>query len=368
MLVTIEPHPMVRLPGRWGVLRGGLPVNKQGKKVESNTVKLVFADDNYFRAKPELNKKEEKERRKKPLSLLAAENAVTVARYSGADLNAPELYNEARVSLEKVRDAWKSNLKEKDIELLASKTLQLAVDAERRATETVAEDIRLVEVSKRNREFEETKDALKNAEGQLDLLKEQLARVTEQKNNLQRDFDAKFTQSDRLESENKVLREENLNLKVEIKKLSEELQVTRAKVNFLKDLPNLENLLKVYGKVRKEENGLMLILNEDIWLDAESTEIDEERALDLEPLFKIVADTKYFQILIFCSTTAGEDGTSSLSFAEERAKRLEEWVAKRGVEKLRAKTQVRVQDGAPAAKKSKSRRQNKTEMLLTLVD
>ena len=375
MLVTIEPHSLVRTPSRWIVFRGGLPSVKQINEVKYGAVKCVFSENDYFRARAELSKKEEKERRKKPLSLLAAQNAVSVARYAGAETNASETYNDAEVSLKKVVDAWQRKAKDREINLLANQTIQLAVVAEKQAVEARTEGIKRVEVTKKSRELNETKDALTTVEAQKTLLEEQLARVTEQKDNLQRDFDTKFSQSNRLESENTILKEEILRLKVENQKLAAQLLITQSKINYFEDFPVLENFLKVFGKVRKEENDLILGLDEEIWLDSESTEINDEQAVRLESLVKKIVATKYLQITILTSANEGEDAISAQSFVEERAKNMSVWLIKSGVEKNRLKTQTRLTQAVPQKVTPKTKKINiqkmnfnKTEISLALIN
>lgn len=375
MLVTIEPHSLVRLPSRWIVFRGGIPFSKQVNEIKSGAVRCVFSESDFFRARAELTKKEEKERRRTPISLLAAQNAVSVARYAGAETNASESYNEAEVSLKKVVDAWQRKAKDKEIDLLANQTIQLAVVAEKQAVEARTEGIKRVEVIKKSRELNETKDALITAEARADLLKEQLDRITEQKNNLQRDFDAKFSQSSRLESENNILKEEILGLKVENQKLAAQLLIAQTKIRFFEEFPVLENFLKVFGKVRKEENNLVLGFGEEIWLNSESTEMNEEQTVRFESLVKKIAATKYLQVIIFASTNEGEDAIAAQSFVEERAKNMTLWLTDSGIEKNRIRTQTALTQAAPQSalpktKKTKIQKMNlnKTEIFLTLIN
>jgi len=352
------------------VLKSGLPINKQGKAVKTGTVKCLFDEKDYSRRREKLSKKEEKERRRSPVALLAADNAVTLARYADAETNAADLYNQADVSLKKVTDAWKNKSKSKEIEMLANQTIQLAVSAEVKSIEIQETEIDALKKTRVTNEISRLKESLAAETAKTSLLTDDLKKIKEVKENLQRDFDARFSQNRRLESENNDLTNEVIKLKVEIERLRTELTKAQGKISFTQDLPILEKYLKVFGMTRKEEKGLILNLEEEIWLNQQSEELTPEQSIKLVPLCRKVGETKYLQITIFSSTDAGADAAAAQSLIDGRARRLAELFAKFGVEKERIHTQALLQSETKKVSKTKLRsvNTNKVEISLTLVD
>jgi hypothetical protein len=376
MLVTVEPHFLVRLPSKAIVLRVSSPSGNNARFTKSTNVQCVFDESDYFRNRPKLDKKKEKEFRKTPISLIAARNAVALARYGGAETNASELYNEAVASLEQVEQLNNQKAKEKDIDLIANKTIGIAANAEKKAVEIRAERRTNLITTKKNRELEETKESLNTASAKTELLQEELTLVRNQKEQLQRSFDEKSSQSSRLEDDNKFLKEKyekaqsDLNkIRVEYEKLQNEISKLQNIINYNNELPLLEKFLGVFGTVAKKENGLVLTLSDSIWLKQEKDIIDPVRLEKLQILFKKIGETKYLQLTIFSFINTVADLNEGQELAELRSQTLADLFISNGVDKKQIRTQAFLQNQTiQTSKKQSAANLNKIEITFKLID
>ena len=375
MFVTVEPHYLVRQPGKSIVLKNAAPVGKDGQYTKSATVECALNED-YFRSRPKLDKKKEKELRQTPITVIAAQNAVALARYAGAETYSPELYNEAFTLLEQVQQLKERKAKEKEIDLLASKTIGIAANAEKKAIEAKAERISQNEDIRNSRILEECNQKRTNAETKREFLEEELAKTRREKEILQRDFDEKYSQSIRLERENKDLKarfdanQNELNtLKVKNEKLQREVDKIRYVAEFKNDLPLLEKYLSIFGAVERREGGLMLTLANNIWSPELKDKIDPAQMEKLQPLFKKIGESKYLQLTVVSFVNSAGDPLEAQELADFRAREIAALFASNGVETDRIATKSFLQNQVvKAARKTPARETGRVEISFKLVD
>ena len=376
MLVTAEPHYLVRQPSRAVVLRGAIPVGESGEAVKSAVVQCAFSENDYFRPIEELDKKKKKELRRTPLLVLGARNAVYLARNAGAENDAANEYNEAEVLLAQVNQLWGRKAKEKEIELLANQTIGKAANAERKALETREARRKAKDKEKTDAIIEEKESDLKQAERERDELREKLEKAEAELERVNNDFRDKYMQNGRLEKENLELKgeikksqEEYIRLKVENERLQTDVLRLQSATLFPQEIPILEKFLSVFGKVQRKDKGLMLTLPETIWEQADSEKFNSENSDKLQLLFQKIASMKYLEITIFSySTAADEDLAAGQLFAENRAKVLAEQFMKNGVAATRIRTQAFLQNlPAKTAKKTAVVSSNRIEIVLKAI-
>ncbi|MBK6588188.1 MAG: DUF4398 domain-containing protein [Acidobacteria bacterium] len=362
LVLTAEPHHMVREPSRTIILRSGPAVGDNANRTSPKKVQYQLSENDYFQDRPKVDKKKDKEYRefrRTPLSLLGARYAVTMASNAGADTEASKLLNEARDSLNKVNQLWQQKGNEKEIESLANITIGLAANAEKKAIESRRVQKIDQEKSRAASALDESVDELRQANEKIERLTEELNTVRARRDSLERDYLNKESQSNRLEKDARDavkkaedFAAENLELRIDIEKLKDEVQRYRAAKEFLDEMPVLEGFLKTFGVVQKKPNGLVLTINEPYWMQPDSAEFATENLERLETLAKKIADSKFIRIQISSfSTATGENVPAGQAFAEIRGAAIREYFKKFGVDPKRMTAKAFVQ--GPLAGKPK---------------
>src|SRR5215813_2600752 len=132
LIVTAEPHFLMKVPSRMVVLEN-LPPQKPGKaQIETTNVKYIGNSSDYFRnaSVPDIA---DREYRETPISLLGARQSINLARFAGADQDAPEELKEAEDSLAQAENAWRSKLPAAEIDVDARRATAAGVHAEEMA-------------------------------------------------------------------------------------------------------------------------------------------------------------------------------------------------------------------------------------------
>src|ERR671926_1918365 len=104
LIVTAEPHYLVRAPSRMVVLENLPPRNPGDALVASVPVRYIGNTSDYFRD-PRVPDLADRDFLRTPISLLGARQAVNLARYAGAERDASNELAEARAQLEEAENA-----------------------------------------------------------------------------------------------------------------------------------------------------------------------------------------------------------------------------------------------------------------------
>src|SRR5437763_7597328 len=99
LIVTAEPHYLVRTPSRMVVLENLPPRNAAEAQVATVIVQYIGNASDYFRD-PRVPDLADREFVRTPTSLLGARQAVNLARYAGAERDAPQELQAAQSQLE----------------------------------------------------------------------------------------------------------------------------------------------------------------------------------------------------------------------------------------------------------------------------
>src|ERR671921_1203882 len=113
LIVTAEPHFMVRSPSRMVVLENLPPRDPGDATVATVPVQYIGNSSDYFRDSrvPDLA---DRDYVRTPVSLLGARQAVNLARYAGAERDAPEDLRDATAALDEAENAWRLGQAEED--------------------------------------------------------------------------------------------------------------------------------------------------------------------------------------------------------------------------------------------------------------
>src|ERR1700752_3775066 len=129
MILTAEPHFLMKVPSRMVVMENLPPQRPNGSQIETADVRYIGNSSDYFRNArvPEIADRDYKET---PVSLLGARQAVNLAKYAGADSDAPEEMRIAEDQLQAAEKAWRLNQPQSEVDIEARKATSAGAHAE----------------------------------------------------------------------------------------------------------------------------------------------------------------------------------------------------------------------------------------------
>ncbi len=213
LIVTAEPHFLVRGPSRMVILEN-LPPSRQGDaEVATMNVQYIGNTSDYFRdpAVPEIA---DSDYLKTPISLLGARQAINLARYVGAERDATEELAEADGLLEQAEHAWRVRQPESEVDVIARRATSAGAKAEEMAESRKASRLRREEIARRDAAVREAENNAATATQQIEELRGELQREQRARELAERDS-ANATR-------------QLTDLRVEVARLRDELQTVRA--------------------------------------------------------------------------------------------------------------------------------------------
>ncbi|MGB7923670.1 MAG: DUF4398 domain-containing protein, partial [Pyrinomonadaceae bacterium] len=129
LMVTAEPHFLMRGPSRMVVLENMPPRDPGDAQVATANVQYIGNASDYFND-PRPPEVADRDYLKTPTTLLGARQAINLARYAGAEREAPDDLKDAQAQLEQAEEAWRLRRDEADIDVLARQAISTAARAE----------------------------------------------------------------------------------------------------------------------------------------------------------------------------------------------------------------------------------------------
>src|SRR5712692_879848 len=186
LIVTAEPHFLVHVPSRMVVLENTQPIVQRDAQVETANVQYIGNSSDYFRdaSVPAIA---ESDYRDIPTALLGARQAINLARYAGAERDAPDELRTAEADLQQAEGAWRMRSNDRDIDILARQAISSGAKAEdmaivRRAARQRREDIERRDLALRNAE-----ESTASANQEITRLKAELEDVSRARDLAERD-------------------------------------------------------------------------------------------------------------------------------------------------------------------------------------
>lgn len=333
LIITAEPHFLVTRPSQQIMLENMYPVARNGKRITTVPAVQYFGNSSDFFRDPRTPEIAETDYARTPPAILQAKQAVALARYAGAERDAPAELNDAITLLTNAENAWQAGRDNDTIDIAARRAVSAAVKAE--STALVRREAR----EKRNEQMRtdaeiraaETKFA--DAQEQVAALREELARETRNRELAERDVLNYTNQVRELREENGRLREELGRLRVEAddakaKLAAMEIEKTNIQQQRDKEVksaqlraaePELINSLKAFGTVVKNERGIVLTLPEKLWTSTRSTTLVPQADGKLTSLAEILANNADYLITIESHTDGLGDPELIQSTTDRRA-------------------------------------------------
>lgn len=348
LIVTAEPHFLVKVPSRMVVLENITPERPGKSQIETVSVQYIGNSSDYFRDPrvPEIASTDYKDL---PVSLLGARQAVNLARYAGAQQDAPQELQQAEDLLLIAEKALRFDEPAADVDTKARKATEFGVKAEEVAAARKAARLRREDTQRRDEALRSAEKTADSAQREIEQLHADLDREQRARELAERDA----------ETTNQQLREQ----RSEVARLRDELQTVRAegeaaKINLARlegakhaederrdaeareqqrraAEATLKQTLAKYGTVKETSRGFQLLLPESIWSGPRAATLVSAAAAKLEPLAALVASNPDYQIVIETYTDSKGDEVSLQQLTQDRARQLSERFQAAGVDASR---------------------------------
>jgi outer membrane protein OmpA-like peptidoglycan-associated protein len=317
LIITAEPHFLVKRPSRTVMLENLSGITDMGKPVTSTrAVSYLGNSSDYYRSSfvPEIA---EVDYSKTPPTILQARQAVALAKFAGAQRDAATELTEAEGYLSEAENSWRADRPEETIDIKARQAVSSAVKAEE--TALVRKDAREKrnETLRRDAETRKMEDQLDSKDSEIKELRDELARETRNRELGERDVS-------NLGQQIKDLRDENARLRNDLNKSRTEVEdykIRFARIEGEKNVLDSQRrqaereerirtsnaqlliALKPFGVIRENTNGgVSLVLPETYFTGLRASTMSAANAARLDKIGEILARYKDYKIVIESNT------------------------------------------------------------------
>lgn len=380
LILTAEPHFLVRGPSRMVVLENLPPTRPGEAEVATANVNYLGNSSDYFNDArvPDLA---DNDLRKMPSSLLGARQAINLARYYGAEREAPDELTEAQAALEQAESNWRLKQSESEVDALARRAISLGARAEESAETRKAARQRREEIARRDEAVRNAEESAAGAEKRIANLQSALDKETHAREMADRDLASANeqlrdlrTEVARLRDELQAVRAEGEDAKVKLARIEGERsaeqarQASEQKAAQQRESSNtLKQMLAHFGSVKETNRGLQLVLPETLWTSARDSNLAPAAAAKLEPLAALLANNPDYQIVIEVYTDNRGDEAALQQLTQDRARVLAEKLSASGVDgaRIQANGMGASNPLAPNTKPAGRLRNRRTEITLS---
>jgi outer membrane protein OmpA-like peptidoglycan-associated protein len=336
LIITAEPHFLVRRPSQAIMLENLSPFSPTGKTIATTRAIQYFGNSSDFFRDARTPEIAEVDYQKTPSTILQAKQAVALARFAGAQRDAPEELQQAESLLQNAENAWKADRPEEQIDITARQAISSAVKAEE--TAVVRKDAREKrnEKTKQDAETRQAEEKYTDAQNQINDLKAELSRETRNRELAERDAANYAAQIKDLRDELGKLREELGKIKVEaqtdkqrLEQIENEKQAAQQQqeqqnklAQFQQNQGILMQNLKQYGAVRQSERGIILTLPENFWTNARVSSFSAAAQPKIASLAQVLAGNPDYKIAIEAHTDNKGTPEELQSLTQERAQAI----------------------------------------------
>ena len=380
LIVTAEPHFMVRSPSRMVVLENLPPRDPGDATVATVPVQYIGNSSDYFRDSrvPDLA---DRDLLRTPTSLLGARQAINLARYAGAERDAPADLRDATAALEDAENAWRLGQNEDDVDVKARAAIRLGVKAEESAEIHGAARKRRDEIASRDNAVREAEENAAEASKTIADLRERLRREESAREMAERDAASANQQLRDMRAENARLRDElsgvrtegdaaRLKLaRIEGERAAEQARVEgeRRAAQQREALSSLKSALARFGTVKETAQGIVLVLSDAVWAGARAAELTPKAvATTIDPLAALLANNPDLRVRIEAYADARGDGAELQRLTQDRAETLAGRLVSAGVDGARIQANGMGTTNPVAANTTPAGRQRNRRIEITL--
>src|SRR6266852_986745 len=348
LIVTAEPHFLVHVPSRMVVLENTQPIVQRDAQVETANVQYIGNTSDYFRdvSVPAIA---ESDYRDIPTALLGARQAINLARYAGAERDAPNELRAAQADLEQAESARRMRQPEREIDILARTAISSGAKAEDMALARRASRERREELERRDLAVRSAEESTATANQEITRLKTELETERHARELAERDAlnateqlrDAR-TEISRLRDEIQTVRADAEDAKVRLARIEGEKQAEDTRRAAEKRVADqraaseaLKQALARFVALREGNRGMTLDFSESIWANPKSTKLAPAAAAKLDQIGALLANNPDYQISIESFTDNRGEESALQQLTQDRARVLSERFAAAGVDVTR---------------------------------
>ena len=380
LIVTAEPHFLVRGPSRMVVLENLPPTRPGDADIATANVNYLGNSSDYFND-PRVPDLADNELRKMPTSLLGARQAINLARYYGAERDASDEFKEAQAALEQAENAWRLRQSESEVDAIARRAISLGARAEESAESQRAARQRREEIARRDEAVRSAEESAATSEKRIADLQAALDKETRGRELAERDLGSRDeqlrdlrTEVARLRDELQTVRAEGEDAKVKLARIEGERNAEQTRLaaeqkvtQQRESAASLKQTLTRFGTVKETARGLQLILPETLWTGARDSNLSPAAAPKLEPLAALLANNPDYQIVIEVYTDNRGDEAALQQLTQDRARVLADALSAAGVDgaRIQANGMGAANPLAPNTKPAGRLRNRRTEITIS---
>jgi outer membrane protein OmpA-like peptidoglycan-associated protein len=348
MVLTAEPHFLMKVPSRMVVMENLPPQRSNGSQGGTADVRYIGNSSDYFRTArvPELA---DRDYRQTPVSILGARQAVNLAKYAGASQDATEELQAAEDLLQEAEKTWRLQQPIAEVDMVARKATSAGARAEEIAVERRIARKNREEIRRRDEAVRTAERSAEESERQVAQLRAALEKEQRARELAERDLGTandqlreKRVEIAQLRDEIQVLRSEGDTAKLKLARLEGEKQAETARVEAERRAAErraaealLKETLVKYGTLKETASGFRLILPETIWTSTRTAKLSSASSAKLEPLAALLASNPDYQILIEAYTDNKGNEVTLQQLTQERARVLSDHFQTAGVDPMR---------------------------------
>ena len=353
LIVTAEPHFLVKRPSRAIMLENLSPLTNDGISLQTTKAIQYFGNSSDYFNDANTPEIAETDYARTPPAILQAKQAVALAKYAGAQRDAADELQQAESLLKNSEESWKAGRAEDEIDILARQSISASVKAEDTAFVRREAREKRNEKSRQDAELQKAEDKYADALQQIENLKFELSRETRNRELVERD-------SQNYNQQLKELRDENAKLRAEIEKARQE--ATEAKLQIAKsegereaiekqrqeqeqqrleeekrnrlqaNIPVLMQSLKSFGVVRQNERGIVLTLPETYWTGTRVSSFTPVSEPKLSGLANILANNPDYKFVVESHTDNKGTPEELQVLTQERAQAVADKLMSLGID------------------------------------
>lgn len=349
LIITAEPHFLVRRPSQAIMLENLSPYTTNGKTIATTRATTYYGNSSdYFRdaRTPEIA---EVDYSKTPSTILQARQAVALAKFAGADRDAGEEFSQAETLLQNADNAWKAGRTENEVDITARQAISTAVKAESTASVRKEAREKRNEKTRQDAEMRQAEEKFSDAQTQIDDLKAELARETRNRELAERDSLNFSSQLKELRDEIGRLREELGKTKVETetykarvsqieneKRAAEAQQTREDKIAaMMANQSGLMQTLKRFGTVAGSDRGIILTLPENYWSGIRVSSFAPTTDAKLQSISEVLANAQDYKIMVEAHTDDKGTAEELQTLTQERAQAIADKFTALGISETR---------------------------------
>jgi outer membrane protein OmpA-like peptidoglycan-associated protein len=348
MILTAEPHFLMKVPSRMVVMENLPPQRANGSQVETADVRYIGNSSDYFRNArvPEIA---DADYNKTPVSLLGARQSISLAKYAGASQDAPDELQTAEDHLQAAEKAWRLGQPVAEVDMEARKATSAGAHAEEVAAARRVARINREEIRRRDEAVRSAEESAESSQREVAQLRAALEKEQRARELAERDLGTandqlreKRVEIAQLRDEIQTLRTDSDAAKLKLARMEGEKQAEDARVEAERRATerkaaeaNLKATLAKYGTLKETATGFRLVLPETIWTSARAATLSAASSAKLEPLAALLASNPDYQILIEAYTDNKGNEVTLQQLTQERARVLSDRFQSAGVDPTR---------------------------------